>query len=48
MFNLPLLKVILSNKQKGNGYDEEKHREIIAALKYVAKNFDLVIPKHWL
>lgn len=48
MFNLPLLKVILSNKQKGNGYDEEKHREIIAALQYVAKNFDLVIPEHWL
>ncbi|MEY0435305.1 hypothetical protein [Providencia huaxiensis] len=48
MFNLNELKDIIQKKQDGLSYDEKKHREIIMMLQYVANNFELKIPSHWL
>ncbi|GAB1145546.1 hypothetical protein [Shewanella algae] len=48
MFSLPELQNIVSQKQNGQAYDEKKHIEIITMLQYVARNFDLKIPEHWL
>ncbi|MGH1430423.1 MAG: hypothetical protein ACRBB4_04800 [Neptuniibacter sp.] len=48
MFNLIELKDIILKKQNGLPYDEKKHREINMMLQYVAKNFELKIPSHWL
>lgn len=48
MFNLNELKDIIQKKQEGLPYDEKKHREIITMLLYVAKNFELEIPTHWM
>ncbi|MGL5369992.1 MAG: hypothetical protein ACRDBF_03065 [Plesiomonas shigelloides] len=48
MFSLQELKHIVDNKKNGLPYNEEKHREIITMLQYVAGNFELTIPPHWL
>ncbi|MFA0710856.1 hypothetical protein AB4615_05410 [Vibrio splendidus] len=48
MFNLQELKVIVQQRQDGQPYDEQKHREIITMLEYAAKTFELKIPHHWL
>lgn len=48
MFKLVELKAIVEKKQSGQPYDEKKHREIVTMLQYVAKSFELEIPKHWL
>ncbi|AVH31056.1 hypothetical protein EXA23_07665 [Vibrio cincinnatiensis] len=48
MFDLDLLKTIIEQKKNGLPYDVKKHREIITMLEYVAKSFDLEVPKHWL
>ena len=48
MFNLLQLKQIVEQKNAGHNYDKEKHREIIAMLKYAANTFELKIPDHWL
>ncbi|WP_318459492.1 hypothetical protein [Photobacterium leiognathi] len=48
MFDLDTLRTIVEQKKSGQPYDEKKHREIITMLQYVAKNFELEIPKHWL
>ena len=48
MFNLHQLKEIIDKKQAGQTYDASKHREIISMLKYVAGQFEIEIPQHWL
>ncbi|EJX1707865.1 hypothetical protein ACOCF9_003146 [Vibrio cholerae] len=48
MFDLDILKTIIEQKKNGLPYDEKKHREIITMLQYVARNFELEIPGHWL
>ena len=48
MFNLPLLKEIVAQKQSGHPYDQVKHSEIVDMLGYAANSFDLKIPEHWL
>jgi len=48
MFNLPELKKIISLKQAGSPYNQERHIQIIKTLEYVATSFDLITPKHWL
>lgn len=48
MFDLATLKTIVEQKNNGQPYDEKKHREIITMLQYVAKNFELEIPVHWM
>ena len=48
MFDLDTLKTIVEQKNNGQPYDEKKHREIITMLQYVAKNFELEIPVHWM
>ncbi|KJF97238.1 hypothetical protein [Photobacterium leiognathi] len=48
MFDLDTLKTIVEQKKNGQPYDEKKHREIITMLQYVAKNFELEIPVHWM
>ena len=48
MFNLPLLKQILDQRNAGQVFDRAKHQEIITMLKYAANQFELNIPKHWL
>lgn len=48
MFDLDTLKTIVEQKNNGQPYDDEKHREIITMLQYVAKNFELEIPVHWM
>nr|WP_320135555.1 hypothetical protein [uncultured Amphritea sp.] len=48
MFNLALLEQTLKERDTKSSYDAQKHREIISMLEYVAKQFELEIPKHWL
>jgi hypothetical protein len=48
MFNLPLLQQILDQRKTGGTFDEEKRQKIISTLKYVAKQFEIDIPPHWL
>ncbi len=48
MFNLPLLKEMITQKQAGQSYDQTKHKDIIKTLGYVANSFELTIPQHWL
>ncbi|WP_432343546.1 hypothetical protein [Shewanella baltica] len=48
MFQLPELQALVAQRQNGQAYDEKKHREIITMLQYIAGNFELTIPQHWL
>ncbi|EHD2267395.1 hypothetical protein JRK34_003378 [Vibrio cholerae] len=48
MFDLETLKTIVEQKRNGQPYDENKHREIITMLQYVASSFELKVPEHWL
>jgi len=48
MFNLPLLKEIVDKKQAGQACNTSKHQEIVSMLKYVAGQFEIEIPPHWL
>ena len=48
LFNLHELKSILKNKKEGMQFSQERHSEIIKMLQYIAKSFDIEIPKHWL
>jgi hypothetical protein len=48
MFNLPLLKKLIEQREANNDYDQVKHKEIIGILNYAVNSFDLDIPKHWL
>lgn len=48
MFNLPELQAMLERRKSGALIDEARHREILAMLRYAAKNFELTIPDHWL
>ena len=48
MFKLQELQQILAQRQNGLPFDENKYREIITTLKYVANNFGIVVPDHWL
>ena len=48
MFNLPLLQQILDQRKADGAFDEEKHQKIIATLNYVANQFEIQIPNHWL
>lgn len=47
MFNLPLLQQLLDQRKAGQAFDQVKHKEIITTLIYVARQFELEIPKHW-
>lgn len=48
MFNLQLLQQILDQRKTGLEFDHTKHQEIISMLRYVANQFDIEIPTHWL
>ncbi len=48
MFNLPELQKILELKKNNQPYDQSRHTEILAMLKYAANSFELDVPKHWL
>ncbi|EMF8048252.1 hypothetical protein ACTVP3_24075 [Serratia marcescens] len=48
MFDLSELKVILELRKSGVNFNEKRYAEIIDTLNYVARAFDLSIPKHWL
>ncbi len=48
MFNLPLLQQLLDQRKAGQAFDQAKHQEIISMLNYVARQFEIEIPKHWL
>jgi len=48
MFNLPLLQQILDQRKAGQEFDQAKHQNIISMLKYVANQFEIEIPNHWL
>jgi hypothetical protein len=48
MFNLPLLKELIEQREANKKYDRVKHKEIITMLRYAANSFELEIPKHWL
>ncbi len=47
MFSLPELQGILELRKAGQPIDVAKHNEYIKTLGYVARTFDLSIPKHW-
>lgn len=46
MFQLQELQKILTQRESGVPFDENKHREIITTLKYVANRFEIIIPSH--
>lgn len=48
MFSLPELQGMLELRKAGQPIDIAKHNEYIKTLGYVARTFDLSIPKHWL
>lgn len=48
MFNLQLLQQILDQRKTGLEFEHTKHQEIISMLRYVANQFDIEIPTHWL
>ena len=48
MYNLSELKNLLERRPSWSQTDQERHTEIIATLKTVAKNYALEIPEHWL
>ena len=47
LYNLPELKNILSQRDSGGDYNENRHREIIAALENISRVLGLTIPPHW-
>lgn len=48
MFSLPELQGMLELRKAGKPIDVAKHNEYIKTISYVARTFDLSIPKHWL
>ena len=48
MFSLPELQGMLELRKAAQPIDIAKHNEYIKTLGYVARTFDLSIPKHWL
>lgn len=48
MFDLKELENIIKIRANGDSFDAKRHEEIINLLNYVAKNFSLDIPEHWL
>ena len=48
MFRLKELQTIVELRRNGAPFDEELHKEIIMTLKYVANNYGISIPSHWL
>ncbi|WP_320820287.1 hypothetical protein [Thalassolituus sp.] len=48
MFNLRLLQQILDRRETGQAFDQAKHQEILSMLRYVANQFEIKIPDHWL
>ena len=48
MFRLKELQTIVELRRNGAAFDEELHKEIIMTLKYVANNYGISIPSHWL
>lgn len=48
MFSLPELQGMLELRKAGQPIDVAKYNEYIKTLGYVARTFDLSIPKHWL
>lgn len=48
MFNLDELQQLVELKTSGESYDQARHSEILSMLRYAAKTFDLVVPKHWI
>jgi len=47
LYNLPELRSVLSQRDSGGAYNENRHREIIAALENTARVLGLAIPPHW-
>lgn len=47
LHNLPELKSILSHRDSGCGYNENRHREIMAGLENISRVLGLRIPAHW-
>ncbi|RJT53720.1 hypothetical protein [Rahnella variigena] len=48
MYSLPELQGMLELRKAGQPIDIAKYNEYIKTLSYVARTFDLSIPKHWL
>lgn len=48
MYNLIELKTLLDRRANWQPADQLRHREILATLRIVAKNFQVEIPSHWL
>lgn len=48
MYNLVELKTLLDRRANWQPPDRLRHREILATLRIVAKNFQVEIPSHWL
>ena len=48
MYNLRELGVLQGRRDSWSCSDKARHKEILSALHYVAKNHELVVPSHWL
>ncbi len=48
MFNLPQLQQIVEQRKAGRAFDSQRHHEIISMLSYIAQQFELEIPGHWI
>lgn len=48
LYNLDELRQLLACRKDGNGFNANRHKEILSTLHYVAKSLEIEIPKHWL
>ena len=48
MYRLHELKDLLTSRSNWTGADCARHKEIVLVLAVVAKNFDVIVPNHWL
>ena len=48
MYDLPELKLLIESRDRWSEVNRERHDSIIKTITVVAKNYSIVVPKHWL
>jgi hypothetical protein len=48
MYNLSELRNLLEHREHWGAEEQVRHREILSTVQVVSKNFEIVIPSHWL
>ena len=47
MYNLLELSQLLACREQWDAQDQARHKEILASLRVIAKNYGIAIPDHW-